>query len=398
MEMQEPAPVMDETTRTQDSSDPIISATNNTQTANAKTDILNLYKNELFPGSGRAITGFYKELVRAKKTHGLSLNEVKTILSRDMAYVSQIPAKVNFPRRQFKPLGVGIELQIDLAEMPLSPTSNNRYIFVAVDIFSQYIYAKAMDNKKSKTSTMTFKQILDENPFPLADNLQYVGTDQGGEFAGDFLIFLNSLGIKLFTFRGKSKAAYAEESIRKIKRPLMTLLRAQHSDAWDKILPAVVLSCNRAWNSTLNRSPEEANSLLVEPEVREAIEQSKERRKKAMQKRYSRIGPEPEFPLGMYVLIDYKRNAMSKESDYQRGTVYKIYAKNSDSEPILYRVEDLSGKKINKAFYGYEMYPALDPNSDEGKQQRHSIERIVAQRGRGSNLEKLVKWVGYPKK
>jgi hypothetical protein len=318
----------------------------------------------------------------------------------DMAYVSQIPAKVNFPRRQFKPMGVGIELQIDLAEMPVDPITNNEYIFVAVDIFSQYVYAIALPDKKSETTAKALQTILSENPFPLAENLQYIGTDQGGEFGGAFLGLLKRRNIKLFTFRGKSKAAYAEECIRKIKRPLFTQLREHHSDAWNRLLPWVIKSCNEAWNSTVETSPEKANRMSAEPEVREAMEHNKARRKRAMQKRYARIGPEYEFPLGMYVLVDYPRQSVInyKESDLQRGVIYRIYAKNSNEEPYTYRVKDMSGNKINKAVYAYEMYPALDPKSAVGKKQLHSIEAIVGERGSGPTLEKLVKWVGYPAK
>lgn len=277
-----------------------------------------LYVNEDFPGAGQGLTAFYKQLKQTGKNEGRSLQDIKNILLRYPAYVQQIPAKVHFPTRHVNSLGSGLQVQVDLGEFPTSPRGSN-YLMLMVDIFSQYYYGKCLEDKNSSTTTAALADILEENQYPLAANLQSIGSDWGGEFQSEFARFCERKNIRLFYFRGRNKAAFAEHGLRVVKAKIYTLARGQFTDQWDLLVPSVLATLNRTYNSALDCTPEEANSVLNGERVREALARNRARRDHAASKKYARL-KEPEFAIGNYVYLNYKRPAFNaKESDSQRG-------------------------------------------------------------------------------
>lgn len=72
--------------------------------------------------------------------------------------------------------------------------------------------------------------------------------------------------------------------------------------------------------------------------------------------------------------------------------------KDIDRSPHLYRLEDLLGKRLPNPFYAAELYPALSPDSEEGKRQLHMIEKIVAKKTVNKKKMVLCKFVGYDKR
>lgn len=283
-----------------------------------------LYIDENFPGSGQGISSFYRSLKDSGKLQGHSLDDIKEILMKSPAYVTRIPARIHFPRRNIDKLGVGLQTQGDLGFLPPTPRGVN-YFLLVVDIFSQFIYVKCLADKKATTTAKAFADILDENPFPLGANIQSFGSDYGTEFQGAFAQLLRERNIKQFAYRGLSKASYAELSIRHVKAKLLAILRGKVSNEWDTMLQPVVDTLNRTYNSAIERTPEQANSVISEEAVRQSLARNVERRNRATAKKYRRQ-KEKEFPVGSYVYADYKRSGLnSKESDYQRGQVSTLY-------------------------------------------------------------------------
>jgi hypothetical protein len=278
-----------------------------------------LYVDEHFPTSGQSITSFYRQLKVTGKNEGRSLQEIKDILLKYPAYVTQIPARINFPRRNVDKLGPFLQAQCDLAEMPRSPRGS-AFILVVIDIFTQQIFAKCLADKNSETTAAAFADVLDENPM-LAANLQALSMDFGGEFQGAFAKLLQSKGIRQFWFRGLSKAQYAEHAIKLLKGRLYAIARGQLTDQWDLLVPDIVQTLNETYNSAIDCTPEEAGSLLAGERVRAALERNIARRNRASSKKYSRL-KEPEFFVSSYVYADYKRPSFgAKQSDSQRGQV-----------------------------------------------------------------------------
>ncbi len=116
--------------------------------------------------------------------------------------------------------------------------------------------------------------------------------------------------------------------MRILKARLYTLARGQFTDQWDLLVPSVLSTLNQTYNSALNCTPEDANSIVNQDRVREALARNRERRDRASSKKFARL-KEPEFAVGNYVYLNYKRPAFNaKESDSQRGqaSIYHLYS------------------------------------------------------------------------
>lgn len=359
--------------------------------------IKKLYLDPAFAGSARGITGFYRELKRTKQDYNLSIYDIKAALETMSSYTQQVPSIVRFPRRHITKIGLGHELQLDLAELPESPT-NFKFVLVAIDIFSQMLYTKALSNKTSATVARAFREIINENQNPLS-LLECVASDFGGEFRGpEFVALLKEKHIKQFLLRSPSHAALAENAIRHLKRRLFTLMRAKFMNQWDELLPSVTSSINESFNTAIGTSAIEANKWYNEPQIRSSLEANLKRRDASLRKKYRNI-KERDFAIGSYVMPDYKRlgTVGTKESDLQRGQVYQIYNKNTDESPALYYLKDLHNKKVPGCYYSFEMQPAVNPKSKTGEQELHAVERIVDRRTDPDGTRwSLVKWANYP--
>jgi hypothetical protein len=171
--------------------------------------IRRLYIDEHFPGSGQSLTAFYRQLKQTGRNEGRSFQTVQSIIRKYPAYIQQVPAKVHFPTRHITSLGSGLQCQIDLAEFPPSPRGS-KYVMLMIDVFSQMYYGKCLEDKNSSTTAKALADLLEENPFPLAANLTSIGADWGGEFQAEFAQLCERRHIRLFYYRGRSKAAMAE--------------------------------------------------------------------------------------------------------------------------------------------------------------------------------------------
>ena len=85
-----------------------------------------------------------------------------------------------------------VKLSCDLIG-PLPTTNrNSNFVFVANDMFSKKIYTRAIPNKKSSTTLEALKSIVYGNPrLP-----ETIVSDNGLEFAGEFKLWLEAMGIK----------------------------------------------------------------------------------------------------------------------------------------------------------------------------------------------------------
>jgi hypothetical protein len=357
--------------------------------------IKQLYILPEFSGSGRGITGFYRELKRAHRDRGLSLEQVRNILETLPSYSMQVASRVRFPRRHIKRISVGYELECDLADLPRTP-SGFRYILIAIDCFSQMLYTRALPNKDAVTVTAAFKDIIDNNE--TLSQLCAVSSDFGGEFVNrHFKLMLKQKHISQYVLRSPSHASLAEHMVRVVKRRILTLIKAKFMNQWDTILSSVTNSINNSFNSVLSTSPIEANKWTNEPQVRKAIERNLRRRDRELNKKYSRI-KEREFQVGQAVMPDYKRGGIIwKESDIQRAEIFTIRARNTDEHPYLYYLSNLQNKPVKGAFYAFEMQPALSLKDSEG--QLFAVEKILDRKTDkdGTRLVK-VKWANYGNK
>lgn len=58
----------------------------------------------------------------------------------------------------------------------------------------------------------------------------------------------------------------------------------------------------------------------------------------------------------------------------------------------VYKLKDYDGEELKGTFYDQELQKAIKPDDV------YELEKILKKRGRGNDVQYLVKWLGYPNK
>ena len=59
-------------------------------------------------------------------------------------------------------------------------------------------------------------------------------------------------------------------------------------------------------------------------------------------------------------------------------------------DPPVYKIKDYDGEELKGTFYGKELQKIIKHDDV------YEVEKILKKRGKGKNLQYLVKWSGYP--
>ena len=60
--------------------------------------------------------------------------------------------------------------------------------------------------------------------------------------------------------------------------------------------------------------------------------------------------------------------------------------------PPVYKVKDYEGEELEGTFYGKELQKVIK------RDDMYEVEKIIKKKGKGRNIQYLVKWLGYPTK
>ena len=199
---------------------------------------------------------------------------------------------------------------IDLADMIDYKIINNkgfRYIFIAIDNFSKYLFAIPLKNKYSQTITNEFSNILSTSKRkPIK-----IESDRGSEFYNSiFQNFLKSKNIQhysRYTDKGPSIAERVIRTIRSLlKKPVFDKGRAD----WLSELPSVVEKYNNTIHSSTKMTPIQASKKVKEKEVFSNLTDD-------------RVKRQPKFKLGDLVRTADIKKVFSKGDSTNWS--YKLY-------------------------------------------------------------------------
>ena len=148
------------------------------------------------------------------------------------------------------------ELQIDLAVFTDSAEANNgyKYAFVAIDIFSKYIWAIPIKDKKPQESVRAFTEILNKIGIPE----QIMSDREGAWESTEFVRLLNKHKIKHII--STSPPAFSERAVQEIKNMIHTRLEGldMKKGQWVELLPSVLKKYNSRVHGTTGLSPNDA--------------------------------------------------------------------------------------------------------------------------------------------
>jgi len=148
------------------------------------------------------------------------------------------------------------ELQVDLAVFTDSAKDNDgyKYAFVAIDIFSKYIWAVPIKDKKPQESIKAFNEVLDKIGVP-----QQIMSDREGAWEStEFIKLLNKHNIKHII--STSPPPFSERAVQEIKNMIHTRLEGLELDKekWVDILGPVLKKYNNRVHGTTGMSPNDA--------------------------------------------------------------------------------------------------------------------------------------------
>ena len=268
----------------------------------------------------------------------------------------------------------------DLVEMPKFSKWNKgyRYLLMVLDVFSKYGWIVPLKDKKGESVAAAFKSILSEGRKP-----QLLWVDKGKEYYNKSVkeLLMNE-GIEMYSTENEEKSSVCERWNRTIKTKMWRRMTAQNSTEYLDMLPGLVEEYNNTKHRSIGMTPVEASKKKNESIV--FLKLYGDVRSKGVR------APEGKFKIGDLVRISkYKRKVFDK--GYTPNWTEEIFIVDviQHTNPITYKLKDLSGDEIQGSFYEQELLKTELPLTGPFR-----IEKVI-RRNKG---KALVKWSGYPEK
>lgn len=170
-----------------------------------RANIVSLYKDKKFPEAFAGASTFYRGLKRTSKYKKLTYQQLLKVLASVPSYSTHVRRhRLKFFRHvDYDKLSVGVHLQADLAQFPQT-SGGIKYALIMVDLLDNYIYASVLPDKTALAVRKAYEDLAQK--FRL-QNVETIGTDQGGEFfSKNNQEFFKGLGIKLIALGRNTKA------------------------------------------------------------------------------------------------------------------------------------------------------------------------------------------------
>lgn len=158
------------------------------------------------------------------------------------------PARRNFLRRHYKQIGLLDTYEVDLIDIQnyAKENDNHKYILIAIDIFSKFMYARPLKTKTALNTANAMRDIfVKSQKWP-----KRIHSDRGSEFYGSqFKKLLSEYKIGLYSTFSGQKACMAERLIKTVKERLWKHFSFSGSYRYLDVLPIIVDEYNNTVHS-----------------------------------------------------------------------------------------------------------------------------------------------------
>ena len=182
--------------------------------------------------------GSRQNLIKATKC---SPKQVDKYLHASETYTKFKMAKKRFIRLKVISYRLNEIWSIDLADMQQLARDNSgiKYLFVAVDTLSRFLWASGMKSKTSKECADVLKKIIASNSRRTGPKIctktfspEKLWADKGREFEGEFATFCREKGIEIYSTQSETKSAMAERYIRTLKSLIFKYLHEHDTNRY----------------------------------------------------------------------------------------------------------------------------------------------------------------------
>ena len=356
-----------------------------------------LYTNVGWPYAFGGVDRLYNGL--KKMGHDISKYRIKKILQSVPSYTLHKQSRKKFRRRPIMVSRPGLYLNCDLLEYSDLSKSNKkyRYLLVCQDMFSRYVYTEFLKNKKGESVANKLKSILEKTHH----NYKYMQSDEGGEFFNNKVKkLLDNYGIHHYhTFNRETKAALVERFLKTYKGVLYRLLTEKNTTQFLKYHDKIISSYNNRRHKGLkNRTPHYVHFLanrrkikLIAKEIW-AIKTKNYGVKISDTKKKKGINTGNRLKVGSHVrlvLASVTQSKFKKGYDQQNTQeIFRIHTVKKNTQPVTYKLKDLSGKIIEGSFYKQELIETTKPEF-------FLIRKILKSKTIKNKKQYLVSWLGY---
>ena len=265
-----------------------------------------------------------------------------------------------FPKRKLQSPSPWVFLTADLMDISRlsSPANKNmNWIIVCCDLFSRFLFLKAIRRKSAENMTSGMESILNTAPL-VAKDVRYLWTDRGREWTCLTKTLLPKYNIKLIFSKNPGKALLSEALIKKTQRYLFRFCDFYNTTNWLQFLDTISFIHNRSKLKAL-----EYHSPLEIVSNKKAIQNLK------LANAYKQIaytkkqGLSPAYNIGDFVRILLPKTVFGK--DYLPHYSDEIYSivHVFPTTPITYSVKPIDGgeRALPRHFYGPELSRVMLP-------------------------------------
>ena len=258
-----------------------------------------------------------------------------------------------------------------------------RYLLVCIDVFSKYAWVVPLKNKEGLSLVEAFKVILSSGRKP-----EKIITDQGAEFFNKhFKALLKDEDIELYNTYNEIKASVVERLKRTLKTRKWRYFTSKKTMRYIDMLPNLVYSYNHTIHRSIKKKPA---SLSITKDV--TVDNEKQAWHTLCDDHDGVKHVKYKFNIGDQVRISKIKRTFEK--GYLPNFSKEIFtvSKQIPREPPGYKLKDYDGEELKGTFYEKGLQKVI--KSDYV----YEVEKILKKRGRGRNVQYLVKWLGCPNK
>ena len=290
--------------------------------------------------------GSRRSLIKASKFRS---QDVDRYLNSSETYTKFKLTRKRFPRLKVISYRLNEIWSIDLADMQQLANSNTgiRYLFVAVDVLSRYLWVEPIKLKTAHACREALKKIFaknDKSPKPKicreTHQPEKIWVDKGREFSGEFAAFCSQKGIEIYSTKSETKSALAERNIRSLKSLIFKYMHEHdQSRYFDKLDQFVAIINNR-----VNRMTKLATVSVSQKDVNYLVSLC-----------HTNAQKKPKFKIGHQVRIRRKIDTFHRGYKIQFTEELFTIAAIPTNNPPTYIVRDCDGELIQGKFYEPEL-------------------------------------------
>ena len=345
-----------------------------------------LKENYFAPNKTASYSGPSKVIPFLKKNGytNVTYKEVANWLKDNEAY--SLHQKALKPKKLSKVVVEGTDSQwdIDLMEIGSLAKKNDgfKFILIAIDVFSKYLFARALRSKKAAEVKEALENILQEEK----RKPKICRFDNGKEFSNRIVEgLLKDNDIAFYTTQNETKANFAERVIKTIKKKIYRYITEKDDERFIDKLQDFVKSYNSTYHRTIGMPP-----ASVGKKNERSVWWYSYWPKKGEDFRLKPF----KFEVGDYVRISSLRRTFDREYDFKwSGEIFIVTARFRRDGINVYRLKDFQDENIKGSFYEAEI-----KKQKIEKDKAWKISKVLKTRRRRGKKEHLVRWLHWPKK